>query len=153
MTYPALSASKSAEAGKEQGKMEMERYEQATEKGLTGIGGGFDRYVVFATEEARLVSSLVGAHRWVADMVYATPRIFLTANEPASGKRRAAEVTANMGPEMNEAANVQPSMIYTLLRELDNGPTFFIDETDKIWGKYGTKKYKEELVKILNLGF
>src|SRR5690606_39393198 len=65
----------------------------------------------------------------------------------------AAEVTANVGPEMNEAANVQPSMIYTLHRELDNGPTFFIDETDKIWGKYGTKKYKEELVKILNLGF
>ena len=133
--------------------MEMELYEQATEKVLTGIGDVFDKYVIFPTEEARLVSILWVAHSWVADMFHATPRIFFTANEPASGKTRAAEVTANMGPEMNEAANVQPSMIYTLLRELDNGPTFFIDETDKIWGKYGTKKYKEELVKILNLGF
>lgn len=131
----------------------MENYESATQAVLEGIREVYDKYVIFPSDAARDVATLWVAHSWAHRYFSATPRIFFNANEPASGKTRAAEVTANMGPSFYESGNAQPSMIYTILRDVNNGPTFFFDETDKTWGTYGTKKQKEELVRILNTGF
>lgn len=131
----------------------MENYESATQAVLEGIREVYDKYVIFPSDAARDVATLWVAHSWCTDHFQTTPRIFFNANREASGKTRAATVTASMGPTMTETINLVPSMIYSLIREEDEGPTLYLDETDKIWGKYGTKQNKQQLVQILNVGF
>ena len=116
---------------------------------LDDVASYLGRFIAYP-DHAHVAHTLWIAHTHMMDVWESTPRIAFLSPEPASGKTRALELTANLVPNPVEAINSTPAYMFRKVSDPSGLPTILYDEIDTLFGPKA--KENEEVRGILNAG-
>ena len=101
---------------------------------LNAIKAFLSRFVIYPSEHELIAHTAWIVHTHLMDEWDTTPRLAFLSSEPASGKSRALEATAQLVPRAIEPVNVSPAYLFRRTASADGRPTILHDEIDTVFG-------------------
>lgn len=118
---------------------------------LNAIKAFLSRFVIYPSEHELIAHTAWIIHTHLMDEWDTTPRLAFLSSEPASGKSRALEVTAQLVPRAIEPVNVSPAYLFRRTASADGRPTILHDEIDTVFGPKA--KDNEDVRGFINAGY
>ena len=118
---------------------------------LNAIKAFLSRFVIYPSEHELIAHTAWIVHTHLMDEWDTTPRLAFLSSEPASGKSRALEVTAQLVPRAIEPVNVSPAYLFRRTASADGRPTILHDEIDTVFGPKA--KDNEDVRGFINAGY
>ena len=118
---------------------------------LNAIKAFPSRFVIYPSEHELIAHTAWIVHAHLMHEWDSTPRLAFLSHEPASGKSRALEVTAQLVPRAIEPVNVSPAYLFRRTASADGRPTILHDEIDTVFGPKA--KDHEDVRGFINAGY
>jgi hypothetical protein len=118
---------------------------------LNAVKAFLSRFVIYPSEHELIAHTAWIVHAHLMDEWDSTPRLAFLSSEPASGKSRALEVTAQLVPRAIEPVNVSPAYLFRRTTSADGRPTILHDEIDTVFGPKA--KDNEDVRGFINAGY
>jgi len=118
---------------------------------LNAIKAFLSRFVIYPSEHELITHTAWIVHAHLMDEWDTTPRLAFLSSEPASGKSRALEVTAQLVPRAIEPVNASPAYLFRRTASADGRPTILHDEIDTVFGPKA--KDNEDVRGFINAGY
>ena len=118
---------------------------------LNAIKAFLSRFVIYPSEHELIAHTAWIVHTHLMHEWDTTPRLAFLSSEPASGKSRALEVTAQLVPRAIEPVNVSPAYLFRRTASADGRPTILHDEIDTVFGPKA--KDNEDVRGFINAGY
>ena len=118
---------------------------------LNAIKAFLSRFVIYPSEHELIAHTAWIVHAHLMDEWDTTPRLAFLSSEPASGKSRALEVTAQLVPRAIEPVNASPAYLFRRTASADGRPTILHDEIDTVFGPKA--KDNEDVRGFINAGY
>lgn len=118
---------------------------------LNAVKAFLSRFVIYPSEYELIAHTAWIVHTHLMDEWDTTPRLAFLSSEPASGKSRALEVTAQLVPRAIEPVNVSPAYLFRRTASADGRPTILHDEIDTVFGPKA--KDNEDVRGFINAGY
>jgi hypothetical protein len=118
---------------------------------LNAIKAFLSRFVIYPSEHELIAHTAWIVHTHLMDEWDTTPRLAFLSSEPASGKSRALEVTAQLVPRAIEPVNASPAYLFRRTASTEGRPTILHDEIDTVFGPKA--KDNEDVRGFINAGY
>lgn len=109
------------------------------------------RFICYPDENCHVAHALWCAHTHLMEHWDTTPRIAFLSAEPASGKSRALEITAEVVPNPVLTVNTSPAYLIRKIGDEEGAATILYDEIDTVFGPKA--KDNEDIRGLLNAGY
>ena len=118
---------------------------------LNAIKAFLSRFIIYPSEHELIAHTAWIVHTHLMDEWDTTPRLAFLSSEPASGKSRALEVTAQLVPRAIEPVNASPAYLFRRTASTEGRPTILHDEIDTVFGPKA--KDNEDVRGFINAGY